>query len=229
MMETNNDTTASGQKLMDRDHLKAFYREQLPMLVKTVFLNPISGTHELFKNPAKGSYGNSILLMLSTMVLYLIFPYLLAGKYMRELLSFGILLKISIFSGLFMLLVSALSFGIKSISGKPAFKNELLVGALCGIGLMLLLVFLVVARVFAGDLDMYDMMNPSNLLAKLRFMLVFNLYIFLFMVNVFQQSLKAAGTNDAISWYVSPLAILAIFYIWGKLAAEFLMPNMSPF
>lgn len=206
-MESHESAAMPGTKLMDKE----------------------KGTFQLFKHPDKGSYGNSILLMISTMVLYLIFPYVLAGQYLRELLTFGMLLKVALFSGVFMLLVSALSFAIKSVSGKPVFKNELLVGALCGIGLILLLVFLVIGRIFVGDLDIFDLMSPSGLLSKLRFMLVFGLYILLFMINIFQQSLKASGTLDAVSWYVSPMAILLAFYIWGKIAAEFLMPNITPF
>ncbi|MBK1441608.1 hypothetical protein JHJ32_16535 [Parapedobacter sp. ISTM3] len=228
-MESYDNTTVPDPKLMDKDNLKSFYKEQLPSLLKTVFLNPISGTFELFKNPQKGAYNNSILLLLSTMALYLVVPYLLAGKYIREMLSLGVLLKISISSGVFILVISALAFGIKSISGKPIFKNELLVGALCGIGLVLVLVSFVFVRVFSGNIDLFDMMDPSRLLSKLRLLLVFTLYIFLFMVNIFQQSLKASGTKDAISWYISPLAILLAFYVWGKITTAFLKPDMSPF
>ena len=227
-METNDQTAASGTNLMNKENLKAFYREQLPQLIKTVLLNPISGTRELLRHPSGRVYGHAILLILSTMALYFIAPYLLAGEYMRQLLSFGMLLKCSVLAGIFMLLVSAFSFGIKSISGKPSFRNELLTGALCGIGLILLLAVFVVVRIFGDRMDVYSFLNPAGLMQNVGLILVLVLYIFLYMVNIFQQSLKANGTNDALSWYVSPLAILLVFYILGKLAKELLIPA-SPF
>ena len=137
-METYDNTPTSGPKLMDKDNLKIFYREQLPALVKTVFL------------------------------------------------------KLTVFTGIFMLLVC-----------------------------------FVLIRMFVGNLDIFDLLDPGSLLAKLRYTLLFGLYVFLFMVNIFQQSLKASGTNDAIAWYISPLAILLVFYCWVKIASGFLMPTLG--
>ncbi|ATL48352.1 hypothetical protein COR50_14945 [Chitinophaga caeni] len=227
-MEASNQSSGATAGIMDKENLKSFYKKQLPGILKTVFLKPVNGTYDLFKQPGEGVYGNALLLMLSTMILYFLTPYILAGKYLREILSFGMLLKCGLVAGLFMLIISTLSFGIKSISGKPVFKQELLTGALCGIGLVLLLVVVLLVKMFGSSVNVYDMMNPAGIIRSIGFMMVFIVYIFLFMINIFQQSLRASGTQETISWYISPIAIMFAFYITGKLAAEFLMPS-SPF
>jgi hypothetical protein len=217
----NNDSTLSGPKLMDKENLKAFYKDRLPQLIKTVFVSPVRGTKQLFENTSAETYKNSLMLILSIMVLYLITPYLLAGSELRSMLTFSILIKSSFTSGLFMVLVSLLSFGIKMISGKPVFKNELLTGALCGIGLLLFLVVFVLAKIFIGELSMYDLMSPEGIIGKMQYLLLLILYVLLFLINVFQQSLRASGTNDAISWYLAPVSILLAFYLTFKIALVF--------
>ncbi|MEL7586480.1 MAG: hypothetical protein AAGU19_07165 [Prolixibacteraceae bacterium] len=223
-MEHEANIQTPAEKLISRENLKEFYREQLPNLLKTVFLNPIAGTYSIFKHTTHDTYKNSVLLILSTMTLYFMMPLLIIGGEMRSLISFSMLLRFSLVAGLFILLISAISFGIKSVSGKPVFKNELLTGALCGIGLILLLIVLLLIRFFVGDLNIFELMNPMGLLRRIGFMLVFVLYIFLFMVNVMQQSLKASGTNDAVSWYISPVTILLAFYLTSKIAQEIFLP-----
>ncbi len=206
---------------MDKENLKAFYKERLPRLIKTVFVSPVTGTVQLLENTSAETYKNSLMLILSVMVLYFITPYLLAGSELRPLLTFSILIKASLTSGLFMVLVSLLSFGIKMIWGKPVFKNELLTGALCGIGLLLFLAVLVLARIFIGELNMYDFMSPESIIGKMQYLLLLNLYVLLFLINIFQQSLRASGTNDAISWYLAPVSILLAFYLTFKIALVF--------
>ncbi len=217
----NNDSTLSGTKLMDKENLKAFYKERLPQIIKTVFVSPITGTMQLFENTSEDTYKNSLMLILSVMVLYFIAPYLLAGSELRPMLTFSVLIKVSITSGLFMVLVSLISFGIKMIWGKPVFKNELLTGALCGIGLVLLLAVLLLARIFIGELSMYDFMSPGGIMGKMQYLLLLNLYVLLFLINIFQQSLRASGTNGAISWYLAPVSILLAFYMAFKIALVF--------
>ncbi|WP_130854991.1 hypothetical protein [Olivibacter jilunii] len=214
--------------LMNRENLKDFYKKQLPALLKTVFIEPINGTCRIFKGEGAGTYGNALLLIGTTMLLYFIGPYLLAGKYLREMLSFGALFKFALLAGIFVLLVSLLSFGIKTFNGKPAFKQELLTGALCGVGLILLLFILLLVRIFGNGLDMYDLMSPGGIIQRIGFLLILVLYIYLFMVNIFQQSLRASGTSDTIGWYISPIAILLAGYLTMKIAQSLLTPS-TPF
>lgn len=217
----NNDPILASTKLIDKENLKTFYKQRLPQLIKTVFVNPVTGTMQLFENTSADTYGNSLMLIISVMLLYFVTPYLMAGSEMRPLLTFGVLVKTSLTSGLFMILVSLLSFGIKMIWGKPVFKNELLTGALCGIGLALLLAVLLLARLFIGEINMYDLMSPGGIIEKMQYLLLLNLYVLLFLINIFQQSLKASGTNDAMSWYLAPVSILFAFYLTFKIALAF--------
>lgn len=212
---------ASGQKLTDKENLKAFYKERLPRLIKTVFISPVTGTRQLFENSSDETYKNSLMLIISVMILYFITPYLLAGSELRPLLTFSVLVKTGLISGLFMLLVSLLSFGIKAIWAKPVFRNELLTGALCGIGLVLLLAVLLLARIFIGELNMYDLVSPEGIIGKLQYLALFNLYVFLFIINVFQQSVRASGTTDTISWYSAPISVILAFYLTFKIAVAF--------
>jgi len=213
---------------MDKENLKDFYKKQLPALLKIIFTEPVNGTCRIFKGEGGGTYGNALLLIGTTMLLYFISPYILAGKYLREMLSFGALFKFALLAGIFMLLVSLLSFGIKSLNGKPAFKQELLTGALCGVGLILLLFVLLLIRIFGNGPDIYDLMNPGGVIQRIGFLLVLVLYIYLFMVNIFQQSLRASGTSDTIGWYISPIAILLAGYLTIKIAQSMLTPA-APF
>ncbi len=217
----NNESFPLGPKLMDKENLRAFYKEQLPYLIKTVFVSPIAGTRELFEKTSGDTYKNSLLLILSVMVLYFITPYLLVGSELKSLLTFSVLIKGALISGLFMVLVSLMSFSIKAIWGKPVFKNELLTGALCGIGLLLLLAILLLARIFIGDLSIYDFLSPAGMVGRMSYLLLLILYAFLLMINIFQQSLKASGTNEAISWYLAPVSILFAFYLTFKIGSMF--------
>ncbi|MEZ4792221.1 MAG: hypothetical protein R2783_01705 [Gelidibacter sp.] len=203
---------------INKENLTSFYKQELPSILKTVFLNPIEGIQQLFANRESVSYKSTLLLMLSVVALYFVAPYIMVGSDLRSYLSFGILLKFAVIVSLFMMVASALSFGIKSISGKPVFKSEMLTGALMGIGLILLLVVLFLTKLFVGNLDVYDLMNPSSMMDHVGFMMVFVIYIFLFMTNVMQQSLKASGTKDVLSWYLSPMAVLLAFYLTVKIA-----------
>lgn len=217
----NNDSVPSSQKLMDKENLKTFYKERLPQLIKTVFASPTTGTRQLFENTSDEAYKNSLLLIISVMVLYFITPYILVGSELRQFITFPVLIKSALASGLFMVLISLLSFGIKAIWGKPVFKNELLTGALCGIGLLLLLAVLLLTRIFIGELSMYDFMSPAGIMGRMQYLLLLNLYVLLFLINIVQQSLKASGTNDAISWYLAPVSILMAFYLAFKIALVF--------
>lgn len=214
-------SAAYTQKLMDKENLRTFYKERLPRLIRTTFVSPTTGTRRLFESASVETYKNSLLLIISVMALYFIAPYLLAGSEMRPLLTFSVLVKIALVAGLFMILVAVLSFGIKMIWAKPVFRHELLTGALCGIGLALLLAVLLLARIFAGELSPYELTSPGDMIGKMQYLLLLNLYVLLFLINIFQQSLKASGISGAVSWYLAPVSILLAFYLDFKIALVF--------
>jgi hypothetical protein len=51
------------------------------------------------------------------------------------------------------------------------------------------------------------------MMESLGVVVVFILYIFLMMVNILQQSLKASGTKDVLAYYLAPAAVLLAWYI----------------
>ncbi|AYL95620.1 hypothetical protein [Mucilaginibacter celer] len=217
----NNEPSQLKAPLMNKEDLTLFYKKRLPALIKTLFTKPVEGTRQLFENTGDDAYKNSMMLILSVMVLYLITPYFLAGSELRELVTFSVLIKACLIAGLFMVLVSLLSFGIKMFGGKPVFKKELLTGACCGIGLVLMLLVVVLAKLFIGELSLYDLMSPAGMIGKMQYLFLLNLYVLLFMVNIFQQSLRAGGVSEAGSWYLAPLSVLLCFYLTFKISSIF--------
>ncbi|PKP26475.1 MAG: hypothetical protein CVU03_02755 [Bacteroidetes bacterium HGW-Bacteroidetes-2] len=221
-METTESNLQEEKLNFNKENIKVFYKNELPQILKKVLLNPTHGAYSLFANSSLFSYRNTLLLMLSIALLYFIAPYLLVGSAIRSFMSFSVLMKSSIAATIFMIVSSGIAFGIKTLNGKPKFKNELLTGALCGLGLVLLLIMLLVVRIIASEINIYDLMNISRLINNAGFLLIIVVYIFLFMITIFQQSLLANGTKPALSWYISPLAIMAAFYITFKVLKEFL-------
>lgn len=208
---------------LDKENLLQFYKHSLPGLLRTVFTNPITGVHEMFAQPLKVSYQNTLLLMGSVVLLYMLTPILVIPSEFRSYLGISVYIKTGIVSLIFMLVLSGISFGIKSISGKPTFKKELLTGALSGIGLALLLATVFFTKIIVGNIDAFELMNPAGLVDKAGLMVVFVLYVFLFMVNVLQQSLKASGTKDGLCWYISPMGVVLAFYITSKIVRALFM------
>ncbi|MEH6680817.1 MAG: hypothetical protein V7724_09730 [Sediminicola sp.] len=219
--ETLNESKTSS--FLDRENLLEFYKHNLPGLLRTVFTNPISGVYELFAQPLRISYQNTLLMMGSTVLLYVLAPILVIPSQFRSYLGISVYIKTGMVALIFMMVLSGISFGIKSISGRPSFKKELLTGALSGIGLVLLLVTMLLIKILVGDIDAFELMNPTALVDRAGLMIVFVLYVFLFLVNVLQQSLKASGTKDGLCWYISPLGIIFAFYVTAKIVKALFM------
>lgn len=153
---------------------------------------------------------HAMILYASVFVLYLLGSYILVGD-MRDYMGFSNFLSIGLAPVLIMLSVSTLSFLVKLLSGGANFKSELLTGALCGIPLGLLVPIALVLRVLGmGNGLLALIQNPVGSGSLITIVI---LYLFLMMVNVFQQSIKAAGIKDVPAWYLSPLAILIAFYL----------------
>lgn len=191
-----------------------FYSSDFKNMFFTFFKNPISGILTIFQNPSDKSYTHALILYASVAILYLVGTFLLAGD-MRDYMNLSAYLKIALFPVLTMLAISVLSFAVKSIAGKINLKDELLTGALCGIPLGLLIPGLLVSKVLGSDNVLSLLMNPSG--GSILFILLF-LYVFLMLVNVFQQSLKSAKANDTLAWYVSPLCIALAVYLASKIS-----------
>ncbi|MBS1642264.1 MAG: hypothetical protein JST94_03180 [Bacteroidetes bacterium] len=213
----------SAQLAFDKEKITGFYKKNLPEILKTFFTEPIAGNYSLLSSKNDNNFFSAMILIISTAVLYILLPYLMLGD-AREYVGFGTMLKIGICVALLLIIITALVFSIKSISGKPVFKNELLTGALCGIPLSFLLLIIFILKLFSKNLDPQrlamgdiDSLQSVGVVASLIV-----LYVFLMLINTIQQSLKSGGTKDALAWYLSPVTILLAIYITIKLAKAFI-------
>ena len=190
--------------------VKNFYKGDFKEIFLNFFRNPIDGIFSIFQKPSEKAYLQSLILYASVFILYFIMSYLLAGD-MRKYVDFAVFIKTGLVPVIMMFIITILSFGLKSISGKPEFKNELLTGGLCAIPLGLLMIVLLVIKLFVSDSNVMTFLSDPTHTGVIGGMLLF--YIILMLINVFQQSLKASGTKDAMAWYLSPASILLSMYL----------------
>jgi len=210
----------TGTTATNMDEVKVFYKDSFPKIFKAVFMEPIKGTYDLFSSRSEKAYQHSIFLILTAGILFTLLPYIAAGD-ARSYMEFKYFLMMGVTAILCLLVISLLSFGIKSVSGKADIKNELLTGGLCSIPLSVLIVAAFVLSLFSKDL-MQNIMNPQALLSGSFVVVLLVFYVILSMINIFQQSLKSSGTNDAVAWYLSPISILLAIYVTGKIVFEVL-------
>ena len=211
-MENNVNSTDSAQETKPNiaAEVKEFYKEDFKNIFFTFFKNPINGIYSILQRPSEKSYIHSLILYGSVFVLYFIGLPLLAGD-MKEFLELSHFLKFSLIPVILMFVISCLSFGVKSISGNPTFKNELLTGGLSGIPLGMIIPIMLIFKIFGSE-EMFEklMRSPEKLGI---FVSLFFFYIILMLINIFQQSLRSAKTNMTLTWYMPPVAILLAFYI----------------
>lgn len=220
-METKETAYPQSGSLIDQEELKSFYKTGLPQILKRMLAEPISGTYRLFSDTSAKSYFHSLVLMASTFVVYVVLTYLLSGTELREVIGFGGAVKIGLGAVIFMLVVSIVVFGLKAISGKPQFKNELLTGGLCSIPMIILLILVFMVKLFAGEEATATLTaDPAAIITKAGVMLLLMFYVLLMMINIVQQSLKASGTKDAWAWYMSPAVIFLSAYISFKISVN---------
>ncbi len=213
------ETDSAQQSELTKEEVKSFYKQDLPRMIETFFSEPINVTYSLFANRSNKAYLHSLILLVSTGLIYFICIYLMLGR-ARDYMPFSKILMFGLTPVIFMLLVTALSFGIKSVSGKADFKNELLTGGLCGIPLVGLIVLSLLLKFF-NDEELYFMIQrPTAILDSGLLFILLAFYLLLMLINVVQQSLKSSGTKDVISWYASPAVILVAFYITTKISGE---------
>lgn len=209
------------------DEVKSFFTKNLLWIIKDIFTQPIKGTFGIFTNAGNEAYKHGLILVGTTIVFYILIPYLMAGSDIRTYIGFGTFLKLGLSAGLVLLIISCLTFGIKAASGKPDFKKELLTGGICGIPMMILI--LVIGIFMLSNKDSLSVIDPQSLFRQGIFSAIILLYLLLMLFNIVQQSFKASGTNDALSWYLSPLVICTGFYIGVKIATSLFAPSTGGF
>lgn len=207
--------------------VKSFFSKNLLQIVKDIFTQPIKGTRGIFTNAGNEAYQHGLILIVTTILFYILIPYLMAGSQLRSVIGFGTFLKLGLSAGLVLVIISAITFGVKAISGKPDFKKELLTGGICGIPLMLLIVLMGILMLF--NKDSMNFLNPQSMMNQGIISGIISLYLILMLFNIVQQSFKASETNDGLSWYLSPLVICAGFYIGVKIAVSLFGPGGGGF
>lgn len=211
-MEENQLPKESVKPGFNKEEVTGFFKDNLPQILKTYFFWPVTGTYNLFKNADNKSYQHSVILIIATALLCIIVPYIFAGD-ARDYMDFSDFLKVGFGTAIFQIIISGVSFAVKSISGKPNFRRELLTGALSGIPLILFLVIVILAKLFIGDVDMMGMMAFSNMLDNLKFLLLLGMFVPLLLINTLLQSFLASDMKETLSWYAAPLALVLSVYL----------------
>jgi hypothetical protein len=216
-VQSQNPPVTEKAKSFNQGDVKSFFKKDLLGMIRLFLSEPISGTYSLFANRSNNSYYHSLILILTTAVLYMIIPYLLLGD-ARSYIPFSFVFKSGLLPVIFMFAVSTVSFIIKSISGKAIFRSELLTGALNSFPLTFILLLVSFIIIFSGrDLNSMAFDPMSAITAGIIYMIIV-LYIFLMMINIMQQSLKSSGTKDGFAWYISPVSVIVSFYLTYKVA-----------
>ena len=204
-----------------KEEIKSFYQKDVMGIIKKVLLEPVNGTYSLFSDRTEKSFNQSLILMASAVLISMIFTVISIPSEIREQIKWSsIMFKAAFFTIVFLFLVSLISFGIKMISGKASFKNELLTGALCAIPYTVLVVLLfLTSKIMLNETVIGNLMygDYTDIISKAGIFLVFIFYVILLFINVLLQSLRSSGTKDAIAWYLSPLGIFLAFYITFKI------------
>lgn len=190
------------------EEVKEFYTGEFVTLLSTLFKNPLEGVYAIFRQPWSKALPYSMILYASVFVLFFIGGYLQAGE-SRQYMAFGYFLETAFMPVLFMFLISAITFVIKSLSGKPDFKNELLTGALCGIPVAMLIPVMLLFRILGIDLNIFmnSLVNSGLVIGLI------GLYLCTMIINIVQQSMRAAGTKDVLAWYLSTLTFALALYV----------------
>jgi hypothetical protein len=215
-MENQTNQTSNHELPQDtQEAVKSFFKNDLMGMVRQFLSDPIEGTHSFFVNRNQHTYFQSLVLIGSVFVLYFIIPYLLMGD-ARSYMSLGEMFELGLLPVVFMVVISFVSFAIKSVSGHATFKDELLTGALNAFPLTFFLILIAVGVLFSGD-DFSAYLNSfERLFESLNVIVILVFYIFLMMVNILQQSLKASGTKDVLAYYLAPASVLVAWYVTAR-------------
>jgi hypothetical protein len=207
------------------DDVKEFYNGNFKNILFSFFKNPISGIYSIIEKPSEKANIQSLSLYVFVFFTYLICCYFIMPAIFRDTLDFSFFIKLSLIPLIMMFVISCLSFAIKSLSSKPDFKNELFMGAICGIPLS---IFILVLLIMSFLIDSFETEGKSALGFYNSVNLLILFYSSLMLINVFQQSLKSGRIKEGIAWYLSPTAVLIAFYITFQIATNFLFENVFP-
>src|SRR5688500_14416171 len=108
--------------IVDKGEITRIYKQDLMALVTKYCVHPYDGTFSLFVNRSDKSYFHSLILIASAAVFCMFFVYFSIPEAIREYTSwFNLMSRSALSAVLVLLLISACSFGIKMLSGKPSF------------------------------------------------------------------------------------------------------------
>lgn len=221
MEDQNNTQTNNTAPNETTEAVKSFFKNDLSGMVRQFLSDPIEGTHSFFVNRGQHTYFQSLVLIGTVFVLYFIIPYLLMGD-ARSVMRINGMISLGMLPVVFMVVISFVSFVIKSISGEANFKDELFTGALNAFPLMFFLLLISVGVLFSGDNFLEYITSLERLFNSIGVVSIIVFYIFLMMVNILQQSLKASGTKDVLAYYLSPVSVLIAWYVTFKFMENFL-------
>ena len=208
-MEAQNSAASEPNKT---EEVKDFLSKGFLPLIKKVLVNPADLSSELIE---KNAATKSIVLIVVCGIVYALLPYLFAGR-VREFMGFRPFAQLGLVAVILLLLISLFAYLLKVSKTKTAsFKDELLVGGLSAVPLIIALAIYCLVSLFGSDIfagGIAALYNGSWILSLVA------VYCLLLLVNIFYQSLCSAGFKINAAWYLSPLAILLAFYIAFKIA-----------
>lgn len=189
------------------EEVSSFFKNNFFGLVKSVLTKPIEGTKAIFVQAGHESYQHALILIFTTGIAVILLNYLFLGSEI-DFMPKGMFLKAGIIASIILFIISILTYFVKTLSGKPDFKKELLTGGICGIPVILFTCYycLFGSSVFGG----FESFDFSGMLFIHGMVII---YFFLMLVNIVMQSLRASNSNDAVCWYVSPVIIILSFYL----------------
>lgn len=210
---SSNDTTGNPQV----EKVTGFFKNTFFGIVKSILTRPIQGTFEVFSKTNNDSYSHAIILIGTTGITFFILPLIFFNKYLGNQ-GAGMFFRLGIIISLILIIISGLTYIVKALSGQPDFRKELLTGGICGIPLIIWAIY----SCFFGSSVLAGFNIFSNLSGIGFGAGILAMFLILFLFNIVQQSLKSSNTNDAISWYISPIIIILSFYLGLKIGASFI-------
>ena len=191
-------------------------QKEVSRIFSVIFKDPTDGLKMYFADKTKTSVNVLFILYILVFVVYIFGSALLFGN-RADNIDLDVYFKIGTMPVLVMLVISVMSFILKSIFGKTEFRDELITGGVSGIPIVLLMCGLVFLSFFTKNLIRKVMQDPFDLgvIAVLVFF-----YIFILMINVFMQSLRANGLKDSVAFFLSPISIFMSFYVAYKIGIE---------
>lgn len=191
-------------------------QKEVSRIFSVIFKDPTDGLKMYFADKTKTSVNVLFSLYILVFVVYIFGSALLFGN-RADNIDLDVYFKIGTMPVLVMLVISVMSFILKSIFGKTEFRDELITGGVSGIPIVLLMSGLVFLSFFTKNLIRKVMQDPFDLgvIAVLVFF-----YIFILMINVFKQSLRANGLKDSLAFFLSPISIFMSFYVAYQIGIE---------